>query len=195
MPSLVASMLGHSLRWRQPEGVLIGTYPVPSLTRSDAITTTKSCHDFESRLDSYLIHPTFDMSDPLDLLRASISENRPAVLLSDGGAPADSITTAASLSFPQASGDAITIPKDAATRYARTDAREDFYNVGQLWLAWTEREAGVRDYLQKGQAAGVGYVAITDRRGVIDFLQGVTDGGVRVLGAGEDGKQPLSYSS
>lgn len=128
------------------------------------------------------------MSDPLDLLRASISENRPAVLLGDGGAPADSITAATSLSFPQGSGDAITIAKDAATRYARTDAREDFYNVGQLWLAWTEREAGVRDYLQKGQAAGVGYVAITDRRGVVDFLQGVTDGGVRVLGAGEDGK-------
>lgn len=128
------------------------------------------------------------MSDPLDLLRKSISDNRPAVLLGEGGAPVDSIATATSLSFPQASGDAITIPKEAATRYARTDAREDFYNVGQLWIAWTERETGVRDYLQKSQAAGVGNVAITDRRGVVDFLQGVTDGGVRVLGAGEDGK-------
>lgn len=135
------------------------------------------------------------MSDPLDLLRKSISDNLPAVLIGDGGAPADSITAATSLSFPQASGEAVTIPKDAPTRYARSDAREDFYNVGQLWLAWTEREAGVRDYLQKGQAAGVGYVAITDRRGVVDFLQGSTDGGVRVRGAGGDGKlNNIEYS-
>lgn len=126
--------------------------------------------------------------DPLDLLRTSISQDLPATLQSDAGAPVDSLAAASVLSFPQPDGaEAVTVPKDAATRYSRTDARSDFYSAGQLWLAWTERDTGVRDYLVKGQAAGVGYVAITDRRGVVDFLQGVSDGGVRVVAQGEDG--------
>ncbi|WOO77591.1 Cell division control protein 73 [Vanrija pseudolonga] len=129
-------------------------------------------------------------TDPLDLLRQSIATpSLAAALLTDAGAPADALPDASSFSFPQPDGkDAVIVPKDAPTRYARTDARDDFYSVGQLWLAWTERDTGVREYLMKGQAAGVGYVAITDRRGVVDFLQGSSDGGVRVLGKGEDPK-------
>lgn len=129
-------------------------------------------------------------TDPLDLLRQSIATpSLAAALLTDAGALANALPDASSFSFPQPDGkDAVIIPKDAPTRYARTDAREDFYSVGQLWLAWTERDTGVREYLMKGQAAGVGYVAITDRRGVVDFLQGSSDGGARVLGKGEDRK-------
>jgi parafibromin len=127
--------------------------------------------------------------DPLDLLRQSISQNLPATLQTDAGEPADSLASASVLSFPQpAPQEAVTVPKDAATRYSRTDARDEFYSVGHLWLAWTERDTGVRDYLVKGQAAGVGYVSITDRRGVVDFLQGASDSGPRVLGQGEEAK-------
>ncbi len=55
-----------------------------------------------------------------------------------------------------------------------------------MWLAWTERELGVRDYLIKGQAAGVGYVSVADRREVVEYLNGEVDGAGRVVGKGED---------
>jgi len=129
--------------------------------------------------------------DALDLLRASIASNLPATLLTATGEQTDALASAASLSFPQASGDPIVLPKDAPTRYLRTDAKSAAdsasYTVGQLWLAWTERDTGVRDYLVKGQAAG-GFVAITDRRDVVLFLQGSGDGGARVAKKGEEGE-------
>jgi parafibromin len=130
-------------------------------------------------------HPRPTMSDPLALLRTSISASLPAVLLTAAGAATDALATAAALSFPQASGEPVVVPKDAATRYLRTTGGDDSYTIGQLWLAWTERETGVRDYLVKGQAAG-GFVAITDRRDVVLFLQGGES--ARVVKVGEEGE-------
>ncbi|KAL7424950.1 accessory factor associated with RNA polymerase II [Cryptotrichosporon argae] len=125
------------------------------------------------------------MSDPLDLLRESIALSTPATLLTAASDPASTLADAAYLSFALPSGP-VNLPKDAPTRYARTAGRTDFYTLGQLWLAWTEKDTGVRDYLVKGQAAGTGYVGITDRRGVVEYLQGEGDGAGRVLGKGED---------
>lgn len=126
-------------------------------------------------------------TDPLDLLRRSISSDLPATLKTASGEDTDSLAAAASLSFPQASGEPVVVSKDTPTRYSRSDAKDDSYTIGQLWLAWTERDTGIRDYLVKGQAAG-GFVAITDRRDVVLYLQGASDGGARVLGAGEEGR-------
>jgi parafibromin len=73
------------------------------------------------------------------------------------------------------------LTKETPTRYtSKADSKDDFYTVGQIWLAWTEKDAGVRDYLMKGQAGGIGYVGIADRRGVVEYLQGESDGGSRI---------------
>jgi parafibromin len=125
--------------------------------------------------------------DPIDLLRQSISSSLPSVLLTAASEPTDTLSLAAYISFPQPTGEPINLTKETPTRYtSKAGSTNEFYNVAQLWLAWTERESGVRDYLVKGQAGGVGYVSVADRRGVVEFLQseeGVSD---RVLPKGHD---------
>ena len=120
--------------------------------------------------------------DPLDLFRQAISASTPPTLLDAASEPAESLQLATYISFPTEPPTNIT--KETATRYtSKADSKDEFYNIGQLWLAWTEKDAGVRDYLMKGQAGGVGYVGIADRRGVVEYLQGESDGGARIVSA------------
>lgn len=133
---------------------------------------------------------TAQHQDPLDLLAKSISASTTPSLLTAASEPTSSLLAATYISFPSATesdtSSPILIVKDASTRYtSRPDSRTDFYTIGQLWLAWTERETGVREYLMKGQeeggAAGGGYVGIADRRGVVEYLEGKGDGAGRVV--------------
>ena len=120
--------------------------------------------------------------DPLDLFRQAITASTPPTLLDAASEPAESLQLASYISFPTEPPTNIT--KETATRYtSKADTKDEFYNIGQLWLAWTEKDAGVRDYLMKGQAGGVGYVGIADRRGVVEYLQGESDGGARIVSA------------
>jgi parafibromin len=131
--------------------------------------------------------------DPLDLLLKSISNTSPPTLLTAASEPTDSLFAATYISFTDPSSSSpILIPKDASTRYtSRSESRTDSYTIGQLWLAWSERETGVREYLMKGQeeggAAGGGYVGIADRRGVVDYLEGRGNGAGRVISTREAG--------
>jgi len=120
--------------------------------------------------------------DPLDLFRQAITASTSPTLLDAASEPAESLQLASYISFPTEPPTNIT--KETATRYtSKADSKDEFYNIGQLWLAWTEKDAGVRDYLMKGQAGGVGYVGIADRRGVVEYLQGESDGGARIVSA------------
>ncbi|WVW86789.1 hypothetical protein I302_108843 [Kwoniella bestiolae CBS 10118] len=127
--------------------------------------------------------------DPLDLLRQSIISSLPPTLLTSSSSAASTLAEASFLSFPPIpplTDSPTSIAKDTSTRYtSKAGSKDEFYNAGQLWLAWNERESGVRDYLIKGQAGGVGYVAITDRRGVVEYLTGESQGTGRVLGKDE----------
>lgn len=129
---------------------------------------------------------TMSAADPLSLLRQSIADKVPAALLTADGQPTTTLTEAASLSFPQASGEPVVVPKEASTRYARSDARTEFYSVGQLWVVWEKRDASLKDFMQSGTQLGVGNVPIADRRAVQAYLAGESDGGARV-GGGELG--------
>lgn len=129
--------------------------------------------------------------DALDLLQQSIAADSPATLVTATGEQTDSIADAASLSFAQPSADPVVLPKDASTRYWRSDARTDYYTLAQLWLAWTERDSNLREYREKAAAFNVGAIAIADRLGVLNFLRGLADGGERVeaKGDGEGGAE------
>jgi parafibromin len=119
-------------------------------------------------------------ADPLDLFRKSVAADKPAILLTAASEPCDTLQLAAYVSFPLTSP-ATNFTKDTSTRYtSKADSKDDFYNIGQIWLAWTERDAGVRDYLMKGQQGEIGYVGIADRRGVVEYLRGESDGGGRI---------------
>ncbi|KAK4684011.1 parafibromin, partial [Tremellales sp. Uapishka_1] len=125
--------------------------------------------------------------DPLDLLVASIRDSLSPVLLTPELSPSTTLSTAAWLSFPQSGAAPINLPKDVPTRYtSKADSSDEFYSLGQLWLAWTERATAVREYLIKGTSEGVGYVTITDRRGVVDYLEGGRDASGRVVS--QDGR-------
>lgn len=125
--------------------------------------------------------------DPLDLFCSSLLHSITPVLLSAASEPSPTLPLATYISFPQTSSSPVDILKDTPTRYtSKAGSTDEFYNLGQLWLAWTERESGVREYLIKGQATGVGYVSVADRRGVVEYLTGEGDSGGRVLGKGED---------
>jgi parafibromin len=118
--------------------------------------------------------------DPLDLFRQAISASTPPIVLTAASEPCDTLQLATYVSFPTTSP-ATNLTKETPTRYtSKADSKDDFYTVGQIWLAWTEKDAGVRDYLMKGQAGGIGYVGIADRRGVVEYLQGESDGGSRI---------------
>jgi parafibromin len=134
--------------------------------------------------------------DPLELLVRSIAGSSPPTLQTAASDPTSSLLSAAYIAFPDpASASPILIPKDAPTRFtSRADSRKDFYTIGQLWLAWAERETGVREYLMKGQeetgGAGGGYVGIADRRSVVDYLERKGDGAGRVVSATESAAGP-----
>ncbi|KGB77916.3 parafibromin [Cryptococcus deuterogattii R265] len=136
-------------------------------------------------------------NDPLDLLKSSLQSSNPPELLTAASEPAPSLALAAYLSFTS-TANPINLPKDTPTRYtSKPGSTSEFYNIGQLYLAWIERDSGVRDYLIKGQAGGVGYVAITDRRPAVDYLLGKGDGEGRIAAKGEEGakQQPAGDSA
>lgn len=127
--------------------------------------------------------------DPIDLFKQSISTASIPTLLTAAQEPADTLALASYISFSQPSGESINLTKDTPTRYtSKVGSSTEFYNVAQLWLAWTEKSSSVRDYLVKGQQGGVGYVSVADRRGVVEFLQGENDGSGRVIRKGQDGE-------
>jgi len=132
--------------------------------------------------------------DPLDLFRSSVTSSNPPILLTAASEPSPTLPLAAYVSFTQPSSSPINIAKEAPTRFtSKADVKDEFYTVGQLWLAWTERESGVREYLIKGQAGGLGYVSVADRRGVVEFLTGEGDGGGRVVSKGEDDGSSIKF--
>jgi parafibromin len=130
--------------------------------------------------------------DPLDLFRAAIASSSPPDLLTAALEPSPTLPLAAYVSFPQPSSSPINIPKDTPTRYtSKVDASSsDYYTLAQIWLAYTERDTAIREYLIKGQAGGGGYVSVADRTRVVEYLSGEGDGGGRVTRKGETTGEP-----
>ena len=124
--------------------------------------------------------PQSTAHDLLELLRASIASSTLPTLVTAASEPAPTLGEAAYIRFDSASGP-IDIPKDAPSNYLSQVGASETYLLGQLWLAYVERDSGVVDYLQKGQASGVGNVPITDRREVVEYLMGQSDGGDRIV--------------
>lgn len=133
--------------------------------------------------------------DPLDLFRLALSSSAPPVLLTAASEPAQTLAEAAYISFPLAQPHGtVNIAKDASTRYtSKADSKNEFFTVGQLWLAWSERDSGVREYFSKVQQEGVGYVGVADRRGVVEYLMGEGDGGGRVVPKGDQAGEYISW--
>lgn len=128
--------------------------------------------------------------DPLLHFRAALAASTPPTLLTAAAESASTLSQATYVSFPAPSSapegtEPTKLAKDTSTRYtSKPDSKDEFYTLGQIWLCWSERETGVREYLMKGQQEGMGYVGIADRRGVVEYLQGESEGQGRVVPLG-----------
>jgi parafibromin len=104
-------------------------------------------------------------------------KSRQSVVFLNGGEPCATLSAATHLRL---SNDTV-IPKSSPTRIRRaandiTDWKahpEAFYSAGAIYIAWVSKDASVADYLKQAREAGlVAFVSVTDRKFVVDWLEG-----------------------
>lgn len=105
-------------------------------------------------------------SDVLSALRQTIKSKTPISFTNDQG-PCSAPSAATHIVLLSGS-----VPKSAETRYRR--ATQDFYTVEALYLAWSLRDAAVAEYMKQMRENGLtaGYVSVTERKTVVDWLEG-----------------------
>lgn len=127
-------------------------------------------------------------SDVLDVLRQAIQSKDP-ISFSNSQGPCSSLSAATHIVLLSGS-----VPKSAETRYRR--ATQDFYTVEALYLAWSLRDAAVAEYMKQMRENGLtaGYVSVTERKTVVDWLEGRIPDHDRIEPA-PDGKTTLCPAS
>ncbi|KAF7314495.1 CDC73-C domain-containing protein [Mycena kentingensis (nom. inval.)] len=75
-----------------------------------------------------------------------------------------------------------TLPKSTPTRYRRP-ASEEFFTLDALYLAWQLQNASGADYMKQARESGlaVGFVGVTERKNVVDWLEGRTTENERIV--------------
>ena len=116
------------------------------------------------------------VSDPLAQLRNAIKSKKP-VAYKNGSTTTTSITEATHLVLSST----VSLPKSTPTRLrkpgaASTDPQanpHDFVSLGAVYLAWLLRDASGAEYMKQVRENGftVGFVSVTERKGVVDWLE------------------------
>ncbi|KAB5595192.1 Cell division control protein 73 [Ceratobasidium theobromae] len=116
------------------------------------------------------------MTDVLNALRDAISRNQPITFL-DGSTPSTSLTPGTTHIVLSPT---LTVLRNTPTRFRRsatstaTDPEanpKDFVSLEALLLVWTLRSSAAGDYVRQARAVP-GYVAVTDRKGIVEWLEG-----------------------
>ncbi|KAG9124397.1 accessory factor associated with RNA polymerase II, partial [Ceratobasidium sp. 392] len=116
------------------------------------------------------------MTDVLNALRDATANNRPITFL-DNDVPSTSLTPATTHIVLSPN---VTVPRSKPTRFRRSansaatdpDASPgDFVSIEALLLVWTLKSASGGDYLRQARAVP-GYVAITERKAIVEWLEG-----------------------
>lgn len=125
-------------------------------------------------------------ADPLLLLRAALSANTAITLLhiapTDDDAPLSlanatevyTLPDCTHVAFPSPSSPsspAPLFPKGTKTRYlAAVDG--DAFDLQTLLFAFLQREAPVGEYMRQAREMGTGFVSVTERRNIVEWLSG-----------------------
>ncbi|SCZ97812.1 BZ3500_MvSof-1268-A1-R1_Chr3-3g06387 [Microbotryum saponariae] len=130
-------------------------------------------------------------SDPLSVLRSVLSSDPSSRItyLDASSSPTTSLSSATQLVLP--SSPPTTFSKAIPTRFTCASTTTTTYDLATLVFAWLSREQGVGEYLKNARDEQVGFVAITDRRIVLDYLAGKVGGGEaggRILKEGSGGQ-------
>ncbi|KAG6813366.1 hypothetical protein H0H92_011632 [Tricholoma furcatifolium] len=112
-------------------------------------------------------------TDALLILRQAIKSKEPITYADDNG-PCSSLLNASKLVISSAS-----LPKSSPTRYLKTGVTtaagpSDFFSLEAVYLAWLLRDAGGAEYMKQARENGlaVGFVSVTERKNVVDWLEG-----------------------
>ncbi|KAG8898699.1 accessory factor associated with RNA polymerase II [Tulasnella sp. 403] len=115
--------------------------------------------------------------DALNALRETIQAQRPISYFADGK-PTTSLQAATHIVLSPTT----TLPKSTPTRWRRDATATDphaepqrFFALDALVLTWSTRNENAATYMRQATTSGVNYVSLTDRKAVVDWLEGKVD--------------------
>ncbi|KAH8924092.1 CDC73-domain-containing protein [Atractiella rhizophila] len=125
-------------------------------------------------------------NDPLLVLRATLT-NKLTITLLDDSSPANEVYTISEcsfLSFPvlnEATNARITLPKTTPTRFRKpgmsgtdpTTSPADFYDLQSLLNGYLMSKKSFGEYVQECHKMGVSFISATERKQMVDYLDGV----------------------
>ena len=127
--------------------------------------------------------------DPLLALRQAISSQTPITYLNENNELCDTLQQA---TWIHISPD-VKISKVAPTRFQKPNAStrdwvghpEDFFAAQAVLLVWLTRGAPTGEYLKQAREmfAGTGFVSVTDRKPLVEWLEGTLDTLERIIPA------------
>src|SRR5258708_4487103 len=116
--------------------------------------------------------------DVLLVLRQAIKARLPITCLDANSQPCHTLQQATYISL----GSSTKIPKTATTRFQKPNAStrdwvghpEDFFTLQAVFVAWMARDAPTTEYLKQAREnlAGAGFVSVTDRKLLVEWLEG-----------------------
>lgn len=119
-------------------------------------------------------------TDALLALRQAI-KSRAEISYAKGSEPASSLASATHIVLSPT----ISLPKSTPTRLRKPGATstdpsanpQDFFALEAVYLAWLLRDASGAEYMKQARENGltVGFVSVTERKSVVDWLEGRRD--------------------
>jgi len=111
------------------------------------------------------------LSDALSSLRSAIQSKASISFAAADGSPAQNLASATHIVLPSSQS----FPKSTPTRLRK--GSNEFYALEAVYLAWLLRNATSAEYMKQVRDNGVptGFVSVTERKGVVDWLEGNVD--------------------
>ncbi|KAF9481350.1 RNA polymerase II-associated protein [Pholiota conissans] len=115
-------------------------------------------------------------TDPLLILRQAIKSKSKITYANDAG-PCATLADATLLVINDQP-----LPKSTRTRYRKAGAASEFYTLDAVYVAWLFRDAAGAEYMKQARENGlaVGFVSVTERKHVVDWLEGRTPDSDRI---------------
>lgn len=118
--------------------------------------------------------------DPLLALRNAIKARYKPTPVDAQNAPSPTLAAATHIRL----SDTLSLSKSTPTRLRRPGSTDtdpetnpsSFVSLEAAYLAWTLRDAGSAEYMKQARDSGlaVGFVSVTERKGVVEWLEGKT---------------------
>ncbi|KAG5728261.1 Cell division control protein 73 [Termitomyces sp. T112] len=130
-------------------------------------------------------------TDALLSLRQAIKAKEP-ITYADGNGSCSTLLNATHLVIS-----CVSLPKSSPTRYLKTGVTNatspsDFFSLEAVYLAWLLRDAGGAEYMKQARENGlaVGFVSVTERKNVVDWLEGRSHENARIVPLPSDSTTP-----